>query len=211
MHIPRTTARPQANRHRHLRPARHRRGTLIIHPPIAFAGTYTVHTCQTPAGTFTGTGGWTSSTSPPNQGQDPGLVDGCTADHRSMRLGFAAQWPVAPGHELRWSFIAPFATQITSLAIHRTFQLGWPVVPTRYGRPYVYETWHDDESAENQLEFELPPYGGDTAGVEYPPSFAVDGVRWDSLNVRLSAGPWSAASTVVLFRPRLRSRGTRSG
>jgi hypothetical protein len=162
---------------------------LAVRPPIAFAGAYTVHTCGTPDGTFTGSGGWTSSNSPATQGKDPGLMNSCSADHHSISLQFAAQWPTAPGHELRWSFVAPFATQISSLAIRRTFQLGWPVVPTRYGRPYVYELWHDNENAENQLEFELPPYDGDTAGTEYPSSFDMAGVAWDSLNVRLQCWP----------------------
>jgi len=163
--------------------------TLLIRPTIAFAGAYTVHTCQTPAGTFTGNGGWTSTASAPVQGQDPGLVLSCTQDGSAMRLRYAAQMPVAPGHELRWSFVAPLGTSISSLLLHRTIQLGWPVVSGRYARPYIYELWHDSEGAENQLEFELPPYDGDTAGIEYPPAFQGDGVSWGSVHVRLSCWP----------------------
>jgi hypothetical protein len=163
--------------------------TLLLRPTIAFAGTYTVHTCQTPEGTFTGAGGWTSSATAPAQGQDPGVIARCTNDQPSMRLEFAAQMPVAPGRELRWSFVAPPFTLISSFLLRRTFQLGWPVVSTRYGRPYVYELWHDGENSESQLEFELPPYDGDTAGVEYPSSVDADGVAWDSLHVRLRCWP----------------------
>jgi hypothetical protein len=164
-------------------------GALLLRPPIAFAGTYTVHTCETPEGTFTSTAGWTSSTSPPTQGHDPGLVSSCTPQHASMRLQFSAQMPVASGQDLRWSFVAPASTHIASLFIQRTFQLGWPVVPGRYGRPYVYESWHDSQTAENQLEFELPPYAGDTAGVAYPPTFSANAVSWRSLHVSLSCWP----------------------
>lgn len=162
---------------------------LAARPAIAFAGTYTVHTCETPEGTFTGTAGWTASASPPSQGRDPGQAAGCSDSYPALRLHFTGGLPTASGQELRWTFAAPFATEIVSLVLSRTFQLGWPVLATRYGRPYIYELWHDDETAENQLEFELPPYDGDTAGIPYPPSFEASGVAWNSLNVRLRCWP----------------------
>jgi len=181
-------------------------GTLILRPTIAFAGAYTVHTCQTPEGTPTGNAGWTSSTSQPAQGHDPGVASSCGA---SMRLQFSAQLPVAPGQDLVWSFFAPPWTHISSLVLQRTIQLGWPVTSGRYGRPYVYELWHDGQTAENQLEFELPPYGGDTAGVVYPPAFSANGVSWDSLHASLSCwqavgsldcGPFPAQVTIARAR-----------
>jgi hypothetical protein len=159
--------------------------TFLLHPPVAFAGAYTVHTCQTPEGTFTGTGGWTSSSSPASQGHDAGIVATCADALGGTTLKYAVQMPVSSGQELRWTFSAPSATHISSLTLRRTLQLGWPVVSGRYGRPYVYELWHDEEGANNQLEFEMPPYDGDTAGVEFPPSFDANDVNWDSLHVRL--------------------------
>ncbi|HEX7291650.1 MAG TPA: hypothetical protein VF250_11045 [Conexibacter sp.] len=73
--------------------------------------------------------------------------------------------------------------------MQRTLLLGWPVVSGRYGRPYVYELWHDNQTSENQLEFELPPYDGDTSGVAYAPTISRDNVSWNSLHVSLSCWP----------------------
>jgi hypothetical protein len=161
--------------------------TLLLRPSLAFAGSYTVHTCATPEGTSTGNAGWTGSASSPTQGHDPGIVSSCTPDHPGIGLAFAAQMPVTPGQALRWSFVAPASTQIHSLTLQRTFRLGWPVLASRYGRPYVYELWHDSQTAENQLEFELPPC--DTSGVSYPELFSQDGTSWSSLHVSLSCWP----------------------
>jgi hypothetical protein len=178
-------------------------GTLVLRPTLAFAGTYTVHTCTTPEGTFTGNAGWTSSTSQATQGHDPGVVSSCGED---LSLQFSAQMPVAPGQGVFWSFIAPSSTHISSLLFQRTIQLGWPVTSGRYGRTYVYELWHDNQTVESQLEFELPPYGGDTSGVTYPPTFSADGVSWNSLHVSLSCwalvgsldcGPFPAQVTIT--------------
>ena len=48
---------------------------LAIHPQIVFAGTYTVHTCQTPSGRFTGNGGWASDTGIVSAGYDGGSTE----------------------------------------------------------------------------------------------------------------------------------------
>lgn len=179
--------------------------TILLRPQVAFAGTYTVHTCATPDGTFTGNAGWTSSASSPTQGHDPGVASSCTPEDQSMSLEFAAQMPVSPGQDLRWSFVAPAATHIASLSLHRTLLLGWPVVSGRYGRAYVYELWHDSQNSENQLEFELPPYDGDTSGVAFPPTFSVSNTSWNSLHISLSCwalvgsldcGPFPAQVTI---------------
>ncbi|MFL5816753.1 MAG: hypothetical protein ACJ76L_04040 [Conexibacter sp.] len=68
------------------------------------------------------------------------------------------------------------------------------MVAARYGRPYVYDVWHDGDVANNQLEFELPPYNGDTAGVEFEPSLELERVDWDSLSVRLSC--WAVVGSL---------------
>jgi hypothetical protein len=180
--------------------------TLAIHPSIAFAGTYTVHTCQTPRGTFTGNGGWTSDTGWPVQGEEPGTATACDATGEGLRLQFGnGQSSVSPMRSVSWTFEAPFATYISSVSVRRTMQLGWPVVAGRYGRPYVYDIWHDNDVAEHQLEFELPPYDGDTAGVEFAPSLDLERVAWASLSVRLSCwavvgsldcGPFPAQVTI---------------
>lgn len=168
---------------------------LAIHPSIAFAGTYTVHTCETPTGTFTGNGGWTSATNLSVQGQQPGTATECDDEGKSLRLQFGTgQSPVSPMRSVSWEFDAPFATHISSVSLYRSLQLGWPVVTGRYGRPYVYDAWHDEDTADNQLEFELPPYDGDTGGVEFDPSLEAERVDWDSLSVRLSC--WAVVGSL---------------
>ncbi len=164
--------------------------SLLLHPPIAFAGTYTVHTCQTPTGSWTGNGGWTSDTSAPAQGEEPATALDCTEQDPALglRFGFGV-WPVSPDRAAIWRFDAPFDTQISSIVLFRTLQLGWPLVPNRFGRPYLYDTWHDQDIPENQLEAELPPLSGDTAGVAFPASLVRTRTSWDSVSVRLSC--WS--------------------
>jgi hypothetical protein len=160
---------------------------LLIHPTPAHAGTYTVHTCHTPTGTLTGTAGWTSTASTPIEGQDSGTATSCTSQNASLRLQFGvAQLPVAPSRSTSWAFSAPTATHISSVSLFRTFTLGWPVIAGRYNRPYVYDAWHDADTAENQLDFALPPFNSDTTGTEYPESFDRSAVSWASLHVRLS-------------------------
>ncbi len=179
---------------------------VFARPPVAFAGTYTVHTCQTPTGTFTGAGGWTSASGVVDQSHDSGVATTCSAQNHSLRLEFGVpQLPVRAAGSVSWSFVAPTGTHISSVSLVRALQLGWPVVASRYGRPYVYDAWHDDDIADNQLEFELPPWNGDTAGVEFPPSLDADRVWWGSLSVRLSCwalvgsldcGPFPAQVTI---------------
>jgi hypothetical protein len=53
----------------------------------------------------------------------------------------------------------------------------------------VYDAWHDSDLPENQLEFHFPPYGDDTAGVDFPPVLTRRHVRWNTVNVRL--GCWT--------------------
>ena len=61
---------------------------LTIHPSIAFAGTYTVHTCETPTGTFTGNGGWTSDARFSVAGYDEGSSTACASRGGSASLQF---------------------------------------------------------------------------------------------------------------------------
>lgn len=160
--------------------------TLLARPPIALAGTFTVHSCQTPTGTWTGMGGWTSAASVPVQGEDFGLAYSCTEQSTQMKLEFGTtQLPVAPGRWARWTFTAPAQTRIDSIELYRTLQLGWPVVGRSYGRPYVYDVWHDSDVQENQLEFYFPPWNDDTAGIDFDPALVHTDVSWGSVSVRL--------------------------
>ena len=161
--------------------------TVLCHPPIAAAGTYTVHTCQTPTGTWTGNGGWTSDTSAPAQGEEPATALDCTSQDHNFRLRFGlGVWPVSAARAATWTFAAPYGTEINSIALYRSLQLGWPVQANRYGRPYLYDAWHDQDNPGNQLESELPPWNGDTAGVQFPASLLRTSVSWDSVSIRLS-------------------------
>jgi len=180
--------------------------TLLIRPSIVLANTFTVHSCQTPSGVWTGMGGWASSASASVQGEDFGLATSCTQQNTELTLRFGGtQLPVGPGRWVRWTFTAPPSLSIDSVDLRRSLWLGWPVVGRAYGRPYVYDAWHDDDVPENQLEFHFPPWNDDTAGVNFPPALTADDVRWTSLGLRLSCwslmgdydcGPFPATVTI---------------
>lgn len=180
--------------------------TLLGRPTVAFAGAFTVHSCQTPTGTWTGMEGWTTSASAPVQDEDFGIATSCTAQNMQLRLQFGLnQLPVAPGRWVSWTFAAPPNTQIGSISLFRFLQLAWPVVPNTYGRPYVYDAWHDGDTVENQLELYAPPWNDDTAGRQYSPVLTRDGVSWDEVSVRLrcwelmgefDCGPFQAYVTI---------------
>jgi hypothetical protein len=180
--------------------------TLLARPPIALAGTFTVYSCRTPSGTWTGMEGWASSASAAVQNEDFGVATSCTSQSMQLRMWFGLnQLPVGPGSWVRWTFEAPQHTQIGSLSLHRTLQLGWPVVSRTYGRPYVYDAWHDADTLENQLEFYVPPWNDDTAGIDFPPSLIHERVSWDAVSVRLrcwelmgeyDCGPFQAYVTI---------------
>ena len=154
--------------------------------PTANARTFTVYSCKTPTGTWTGMEGWTSAASAPVQGKDPGSTNSCPAGNSNLVLQFGdTQLPVESGRFLRWSFSAPTGTKIESIVIPRTFLLAWPIVSGQYGRPYVYDAWHDSDVAENQLEFYFPPFNGDTEGVDFDPVLTSTSQSWDSFSLRL--------------------------
>ncbi len=184
--MPRTA--PRAHHRRHLTLSLIVATLLAVAPPPTAQAnnTYTVHSCTTPSGTWTGMEGWTSSASLPIQGQDPGVAGSCTDDDKHIRLDFGAtQMPVGSGRWLDWKFAAAPNTQIASVTVLRSFELGWPVVPGTYGRPYVYDAWHDDDVSGNQLEFFFPPFGGDTLGTDFDPMLVQDGVSWNSVSLRV--------------------------
>lgn len=158
--------------------------TLALRPTIAFAGTYTVHTCQTPEGTPTGNAGWTSSTSPPLAGYDPGSSTSCA----SLQFG-ATGLPVATGTWLSWDFVAPSKTLIHSYEVQRAFNLGWPVISRVANRSYLMQIWHDDDANAGLLDFKKPLQAGETLTQQLPTPVTGDGVSWRSLHVSLSCWP----------------------
>jgi hypothetical protein len=176
-------------------------GTLVLHPTIAFAGTYTVHACQTPEGTLTGNAGWTSSTSTPLAGYDPGSSTGCA----SLQFG-ATGLPVAAGSWLSWDFVAPRNTLIQSYDVERAFNLGWPVISRVANRSYLMQIWHDDDVNAGLLDFKKPLQAGQTLTEQLPSPVVGDGVSWRSLHISLSCwalvgsldcGPFPAQVTIA--------------
>lgn len=160
--------------------------TALARPPIAFAGTFTVHSCTTPTGTWTGMDGWSSASSRAVQGEDFGVAEGCTQERPALSLRFGGtQLPVGPGRWVQWTFAPPSPLSIRSVDVRRSLWLAWPVRAGAHGRPYVYDAWHDDDVPGNQLEFHYPPWDDDTADVDFPPSLRSEGVSWGTLNLRL--------------------------
>lgn len=174
--------------------------------PPAFAGTFTVHSCTTPTGTWTGTSGWSSAASAPVQGKDFGVATDCTAQRSQMGLEFGTtQMLATPGSSASWTFLAPAGTAISSIWIPRTFELGWPVQAGSYDRPYVFDSWHDADTANDQLEFFYPPRNGNTIGQDFDPVLDWHDVSWSSLSLRLrcwelmgnnDCGPYRAQVTI---------------
>ncbi len=164
--------------------------TLLLRPPLAFAGSYTVHTCATPEGTFTGNAGWTSSASSPLAGYDPGSSTACTAPGAAASLQFGATGlPVASGSWWSWDFAAPAGTSIHSYEIQRAFNLGWPVISRVANRSYLMQIWHDEDVNAGLLDFKKPLQAGHTLLQALPSPVAGDGVSWNSLHVSLSCWP----------------------
>lgn len=163
--------------------------TLLVRPTIALAGTYTVHTCETPEGTFTGTGGWVSSVSPPIAGYDAGSSAACTVPGAASSLQYGSGLPVVSGSWLRWDFAAPVNTLIHSYEIHRAFNLGWPVISNVANRSYLLQIWHGDDINAGLLDFKKPLQAGQTLVQQLPSPVAGDSVAWRSLHVGLSCWP----------------------
>lgn len=163
---------------------------LILRPTIAFAKTYTVHTCRTPSGRFTGNGGWTSATSLPIVGYDSGSSTSCSSPGTATSLQFGGTGLlVSVGSWLSWDFTAPQDTMISSYAIDRTFNLGWPVIARAANRSYLLQTWHDDDANAGLLDFKKPVQAGDTLVQGAVSELAGDHVSWRSLHFGLSCWP----------------------
>jgi len=181
--------------------------TLILDPPIAFAtGTYTVHTCQTPTGTFTGYGGWTSDAGVVLAGYDAGSVTPCASAGAVASLQFGGSGlTVAVGSYLNWDFSAPNDTTITSYELDRGFNLGWPVISRVANRTYLMQIWHDDDPNAGLIDFKKPPQAGQTLVQSVPDTLSSGSVSWRSLHVRLTCwnlvgsldcGPYPAQVTI---------------
>lgn len=180
--------------------------TLLLRPQIAFAGTYTVHTCATPEGTFTGNDGWTSAASAPLAGYESGTRTACAAPGTATSLQFSGTGlPVASGSWLSWDFLAPNGTLIESYEIQRAFNLGWPVISRVANRPYLMQIWHDDDVNAGLLDFKKPLQAGQTLEQALPSAVAGTNTSWNSLHISLSCwalvgsldcGPFPAQVTI---------------
>jgi len=163
---------------------------LFARPPAAFAGTYTVHSCQTPTGTFTGSGGWTSSASVALAGYDGGSAVSCSSGTSVASLQFGATGlTVKAGSWLSWDFVAPAGLTITSYDIERAFNLAWPIVAGVANRAYLMQIWHDDDANAGLLDFRKPVQAGQTLAQELPSSVTGAAVSWRSLHIELSCWP----------------------
>jgi hypothetical protein len=180
---------------------------LTIHPQIAFAtGTYTVHTCKTPSGRFTGSSGWTSATSVSLAGYDAGSTTPCDSPGSSAGLQFGGSGLlVKVGSWLSWDFQAPDDTSINSYELARAFNLGWPVISRMANRSYLLQIWHDDDPNAGLIDFKKPVQSGETLVQPVPVDDSTEGVRWGSLHVSLrcwelvgslDCGPYPAQVTI---------------
>jgi hypothetical protein len=160
----------------------------LVHPPIVLAGTYTVHACQTPTGTFTGTAGWTSDASAPVAGYDGGTSTPCDSPGSagSLQFGGSSGLPVKAGSWLTWDFVAPEGTLVSSVDIARAFNLSWPVTSRVANRSYLLQIWHDDDINAGLLDFKKPLQAGQTLSQAVPSDVVAGDVAWRSVHIGLS-------------------------
>lgn len=159
---------------------------LLTATTAARAGTYTVHSCRTPSGAWIGAEGWRAEAVSPRQDRDGGGVVGCTAPDASLRVLFGEMRMAAdPGAGRTWSFAAAADTEISAIRVTRSFEIGWPVRSGEYGRPYVYDAWHDQDELSNRLEFFQPPRDGTYSSELLEPAVAAREKRWQSVSFRL--------------------------
>lgn len=152
----------------------------------AAAGTYTVYTCKTPSGVWTGMEGWTSVAGTQIPGHDNGNATGCAAPSGSFSLQYGSTGLSAlSGSWVSWTFTAPLGTTIGSLSVHRTFNLGWPVVRDVANRPYVLQSWFDDSRDANLIDFAFSGRGGETLTQANPLELRNADVSWRSLSLTL--------------------------
>jgi hypothetical protein len=161
--MPRSSAVRRLRRPRLLIAAVVAAALLALTATRAHAGTYTVHTCTTPTGIWTGMGGWTSSASAPAVGHDNGSATPCSSAGGSFSLQFGASGlTVAPGSWVAWDFTAPAGTTIASYTFVRAYALAWPAIAGSANRPYAYQAWHDADANSGLLEFQAPSQSGQT-------------------------------------------------
>lgn len=168
---------------------------LAATPTRAHAGTYTVYSCTTPTGQWTGMGGWTSSASAPAIGHDNGSATSCASAGGAFSLQFGASGlTVAPGSWVAWDFVAPPATTISSYSLVRAYALAWPSVSGVANRPYAYQSWHDDDPNSGLVEFETPLQSGQTLTQTTP--VAADGVLSAAASLHVSLRCWALVGSL---------------
>ncbi|HST39545.1 MAG TPA: hypothetical protein VLK58_08550, partial [Conexibacter sp.] len=159
---------------------------LLVRPPTAESATYTVHSCKTPSGVWVGAEGWSATVPHPTQGRDPGIAERCTSGAIPLELRFGdLQTPVENGATISLRFTPALNTDIASASVMRRFALDWPVVPGLYGRPYIYDAWHDDDHENNQLELLIPEYGSRAESESSDREVPIVDLPWGSVNFRL--------------------------
>jgi len=159
---------------------------LLLPAASASAGTYTVHSCQTPSGRFVGDEGWMALAGSPSPNRDGGLIETCTSDGRPMTIRFGElEWPVEPGVGRTWQFSAAPNTTITSASLARTFEIAWIIEDELYGRGYVVDAWHDEDEAAHRLEFRAAPWGGSIDSSSAGTHVTGTNGSWESVSFRL--------------------------
>ena len=155
-------------------------------PDRAEAGTYTVYTCKTPSGVWTGMEGWASAAGTQLPGHDYGNATGCAAPSGAFSLQYGSTGLTAlSGSWIGWTFAAPLGTTIGSLSVYRTFNLGWPAVRDVANRPYVLQSWFDDARDENLIDFVFPGRSGETVSEPNPLELRHEDVNWRTFSLTL--------------------------
>ncbi|MCW2951291.1 MAG: hypothetical protein JWQ48_461 [Conexibacter sp.] len=155
-------------------------------PDRAEAGTYTVYTCKTPSGVWTGMEGWASAAGTQLPGHDYGNATGCAAPSGVFSLQYGSTGlSVSAGSWIGWTFAAPVGTTIGSLSVHRAFNLGWPAIRNVANRPYVLQGWFDQARDVDLIDFVFPGRSGDTVSEPNPLELRHEGVNWRTFSLTL--------------------------
>lgn len=183
---------------------------LLALTATASAGTFTLHSCQTPSGTFVGDEGWVALPSTSTPDRDSGVIETCTSAGRAMGARFGGvQLPVESGVGRTWRFNAAPHTAVSNAAITRSFELAWLLEDGLYGRGYVADFWHDEDEVSNRLEFRAAPWGGRIDSSRAGAQVVGSAGSWEAVSFRLRCWETNGDGLCAPFRAVLQvSRAT---
>ena len=172
---------------------------LLTLTATASAGTFTLHSCQTPSGTFVGDEGWVARSAAPSPGFATGEIERCDPLKRSLDLSFDAGEQVKEGQWLKATLSAAPNTSITHVSLVRSYHLGWPFLAGTTDRPYAYHAWYGDGEGARIVELRVPVERYETLSQPTPAAFDRVAAHWSSVSISLKCWGFYGANDCDVF------------